>query len=169
MMKLESKRLLIRDTFVSDAPFYFELFNDPDWIKFISDKNLKSVEETEVYLKDILFKNSKTGGLGFFTVILKETGEPIGTSTALQREKLDYIDIGYGFLPKGRGKGYAIEATKLIIQYVREKFNQKKVYAFTVPENEKSQNLLKKLNFKYVGLQPIFGEEEDAVYEYEFT
>lgn len=168
MMKLESKRLLIRDTLVSDAPFYFELFNDPDWIRFISDKNLKSVEETAIYLKDILLKNFQTGGLGFFTVILKKTGEPIGTSTALQREKLDYIDIGYGFLPKGRGKGYATEATKLIIKYVREKFNQKKVYAFTKPENSISQKLLKNLKFKYVGLQPIFDENEDAVYEFEF-
>lgn len=167
-MKLESKRLLIRDTLVSDAKFYFELFNDPDWIKFISDKNLKSVKETEMYLKDILLKNFQLGGLGFFTVILKETGEPIGTSTALKREKLEFIDIGYGFLPKGRGKGYATEATKLIIQYVRDKFNQKKVYAFTVPENEKSQKLLKNLDFKYVGLQTIFGKEEDAVFEFEF-
>lgn len=167
-MKLESERLIIRDTLVSDAPFYFELFNDPDWIKFISDKGLKSVQETEVYLKDILLKNFQTGGLGFFTVILKETSEPIGTSTALQREKLDYIDIGYGFLPKGRGKGYATEATKLIMGYVREKFNQKKIYAFTVPENSASQKLLKNLNFKYVGRKVIFDDEEDAVYEFEF-
>ena len=166
-MNLESERLIIRDAKVSDAPFYFELFNDKDWIKFISDKNLKSVKETEVYLKDILPKNA-VKNLGFFTVVLKETGEPIGTSTALHRDKLEFIDIGYGFLPKGRGKGYAIEATNLIIQYVREKFNQKKVYAFTVPENEKSQKLLKNLDFKYVGLQAIFGEEKDAVFEYIF-
>ncbi len=167
-MRLESERLLIRDTLVSDAPFYFELFNDLDWITFISDKNLKSVEETEVYLKDILLKNSKTGGLGFFTVILKETNEPIGTSTALQRDTLEDIDIGYGFLPKGRGKGYAIEATKLIIEYVSEKFKQKKVLAFTKPENKASQKLVTNLGFKYVGRKVIFDDEEDVVYEFEF-
>ena len=168
-MKLESERLLIRDTLVSDAPFYFLLFNDPDWIRYISDKGLKSVKETEAYLEDILLKNSKTGGLGFFTVILKETNEPIGTSTALQRENLDFIDIGYGFLPKGRGKGYATEATKLIIEYVREKFNQKKVYAFTKPENKASQKLVTNLGFNYVGLQVIFDDEEDAVFEFLFN
>ena len=167
-MNLESDRLIIREAKISDAPFYFELFNDPDWIQFISDKNLKTVEETEVYLKDILFKNHQTNGLGFFTVLLKETNEPIGTSTALQRDKLDFIDIGYGFLPKGRGKGYATEATLLIMEYVRKKFKQKKVYAFTMPKNGKSQKLLKNLNFKYVGLKTVFEDSEDAVYEYTF-
>lgn len=167
-MHLESERLIIRDAKVSDASFYFELFNDPDWIQFINDKGLKSVEETETYLKDILFKNLQIGGLGFFTVILKETNEAIGTSTALQRDTLEFIDIGYGFLPKARGKGYATEATRLIIEYVRTKFKQEKVYAFTMPENEKSQNLLKKLGFSYIGLQKVFDDEEDCVYEYIF-
>ncbi|WP_298878548.1 GNAT family N-acetyltransferase [uncultured Polaribacter sp.] len=167
-MKLESERLIIRDFTLGDAPFYFELFNDPDWIRFISDKNLKSIDETEVYLKKMQLENSKMGGLGFFTVILKETNEAIGTSTALQREKVNFIDIGYGFLPKGRGKGYAFEATKLIIEYVRNKFNQEKVLAFTIPENKNSQKLLKKLDFKFTGYQNIFDDEEDAVFEYLF-
>ena len=139
-MHLESERLIIRDTKVSDAPFYFELFNDPDWIRFISNKNLKTVKETEVYLKDILLKNSNLGELGFFTVILKETDKPIGTSTALQREQLKFIDIGYGLLPKYRGKGYATEATKLIIEYVRDKFKQKKSICFY---NARKQSLSK--------------------------
>ena len=167
-MLLESKRLIIRDAQVSDAPFYFKLFNDPDWIKFISDKNLKSIEETEKYLENILLKNLQLGGLGFFTVILKETKKPIGTSTALQRDKVEYIDIGYGFLPEGRGKGYATEATKLIIEYVRNKFQQEKVLAFTMPQNKASQKLLKKLGFTYVGLQNIFDDGEDSVFEYTF-
>ncbi len=167
-MHLESERLIIRDAKVSDAPFYFKLFNDPDWIQFISDKGLKTVKETETYLKDILLKNLQLGGLGFFTVILKETNKPIGTSTALQRDKLKYIDIGYGFLPEYRGKGYATEATKLIIEYVRTKFQQEKVFAFTMPENKASQKLLIKLGFKYVGLKNIFDNEEDSVFEYLF-
>lgn len=167
-MLLESERLIIKEALVSDAPFYFQLFNDPDWIQFIGDKNLKSIEETRVYLKDILFRNSKLGGLGFFTVILKETNKPIGASTALQRDKLDFIDIGYAFLPEGRGKGYATEATKLIIEYIRTKFKQKKVLALTMPKNEKSQKLLKNLGFEFIGMQQVFENGEDCVFEYVF-
>ena len=167
-MKLESERLIIRDIKISDATFYFELFNNPEWIYFISDKNLNSIDETATYLKKMQLENSKLGGLGFFTVILKETNEAIGVSTALQRDKLEFVDIGYGFLPKGRGKGYAAEATKLIIAYVRATFKQKKVFAFTKPDNVNSQKLLKKLDFKFIGLQVVFDDEEDAVFEYAF-
>ena len=168
-MELESERLIIRDIEISDAAFYFELFNDKDWIKFISDKRLKSIEETEIYLRDIVFKNIQKNNFGFFTVILKETNEAIGISTILKREKLEFIDIGYGFLPKGRGKGYALEATKLIIDYVKSTFKQKKVLAFTKPKNIDSQKLLKKLDFKFVGYKVVFDNEKDAVYEYLFT
>ncbi|WP_428741355.1 GNAT family N-acetyltransferase [Tenacibaculum sp.] len=167
-MLLESEQLIIREAQMSDAPFYFELFNDPDWIQFIGDKSLKSIQETEVYLEETLFKNIQLGGLGFFTVILKETNKPIGTSTALKREKLDFIDIGYAFLPVGRGKGYATEATKLIIEYVRSQFKQEKVLALTMPGNEKSQKLLKNLGFEFIGMQQIFENTEDCIFEYIF-
>ena len=68
-MFLESERLVIRKVKISDAPFYFTLFNDKDWIQFIYDKNLNSVEETEVYLKELITKNLKNKDLvsrGFF-------------------------------------------------------------------------------------------------------
>ncbi|SNR14627.1 GNAT family N-acetyltransferase [Tenacibaculum jejuense] len=167
-MTLESKRLIIKEAEVGEAAFYFELFNDPDWIKYIHDKGLKSVEETAIYLKDILAKNAKLNGLGFFSVLLKETNEFIGMSSAIQREKLDFVDVGYGFLPKARGKGYASEATLLMIDYIKKKFQQEKVLAFTAPENEKSQQLLKRLGFEYVGLETVFEGEKDCVYEFTF-
>lgn len=64
-MFLESERLIIREAKVSDAPFYFELFNDSEWVKYVNDKGLKSIEETKVYLKDVLAENEKLNGLVF--------------------------------------------------------------------------------------------------------
>ncbi len=168
-MFLESERLIIREIRVEDASFYFELFSDPDWIAYINDKGLKSVKETEVYLKEMLLKSEQElNGLGFFTVISKETKELVGTSTALQRKNLEFVDVGYGFLPKGRGKGFATEATRLMMQYVKETFKQEKVYAFTMPKNEKSKKLLSNLGFQFVGMQTIFEGEKDCVYEFRF-
>lgn len=128
-------------------------------------KDFKSIKETEGYLINIIKKNSKTERLGFFTVILKETQEAIGITSTLKRESLQFIDVGYGFLPKGKGKGYALEATKLMINYAQKKFNQEKILAFTKPNNKRSQKLLKKLNFKFTGFQVIFDGEEDVVFE----
>jgi ribosomal-protein-alanine N-acetyltransferase len=167
-MRLESDRLIIKDAAVEEASFYFELFNDPDWITYINDKGLRTVEQTKTYLENILPKNALLNGLGFFTVISKETNEPIGMTSALQRDKLDFIDVGYALLPKGRGKGYASEATLLMMDYIKDTFKQEKVYAFTLPENEKSKRLLENLGYKYIGKQSVFDGEEDCVYEFKF-
>ena len=167
-MRLESDRLIIKDATVEEASFYFELFNDPDWITYINDKGLRSVEQTKTYLENTLPKNALLKGLGFFTVISKETNEPIGMTSALQRDKLDFIDVGYALLPKGRGKGYASEATLLMMEYIKNTFKQEKVYAFTLPENEKSKRLLENLGFAYIGKQNVFEGEEDCVYEFKF-
>lgn len=99
---------------------------------------------------------------------LKEINKSIGISSILQREKLEFIDIGYGFLPKARGKGYAAEATKLMMSYVKDKYQQKKLYAFTLPMNQNSQKLLLKLGFVFVRKQEVFKGEEDFVFEYVF-
>ncbi len=167
-MILKSERLTLELVKVDDAPFYFHLFNDKDWIKFIRDTNLKSVTETKIYLQETLIPNFNKNGLGFFTVSISETSEKIGVATLIKREKLEHIDVGYGFLPKGRGKGFAREATKRILKYLKEDLKQQKVLAFTKPNNRRSQELLKKLDFNFVSLQAVFDENEDAVYEYEF-
>ena len=167
-MILETKRLRITSLGVSEADFYFQLFTDKDWVTFISDKKLKTVEETAAYLQTMLIPNFNKNRLGFFTVSLKETGEKIGVSTLIKRDNLSYIDVGYGFLPKGRGKGYATEATQKMIQFVQKDLQQKKVLAITKPNNIKSQNVLKKLGFVFVKLDTFFNEKQDALFEYIF-
>ena len=107
-------------------------------------------------------------GLGFFTVIEKETKEAIGTSSILKRDKTNFFDVGYAFLPKGRGKGYAVEATECIMQYAKDTLKQNKVIAFTMPKNKASQKVLTTLGFSYIGLQEIYEGEEDCVFEYSF-
>lgn len=164
-MILETERLILRKIKVEDAPFYFELFNDPDWIKFINDKGLNSVKETALYLQNEFIPNICVNGLGFFTVFKKENNTPIGASSVLKREKLDFVDIGYGFLPIGRGKGYAKEATKRIIQYAKNELQQPKIFAFTKPNNEKSQKLLYSLSFQHKGLKRVFNNENSSVFE----
>ncbi len=166
-MFLKSERLIIRAVKVSDAEFYFKLFKDPDWIKYIHDKGLNSVKETEHFLKEMI-ANNESKKTGYFTVLLKENNKPIGVSTALKRESLDYIDVGYAFLPEGRGKGYASEATKLMLSHIKKTFKQEKVLAFTKPGNKPSQKLLENLGFKFVGTESVFDGNTDNIFEYNF-
>lgn len=163
-MILETERLILKKMCVEDTPFYFELFNDPDWIKNINDKGLRTIDDTRIFLENEFIPNLCVNGLGFFTVFNKETNQPIGTSSILQRETLSHPDIGYAFLPKGRGKGYATEASLRMIKYAKEALHQDCVYAITKPNNHPSKKLLNTLGFTYLGDQKIF-TELDSVFK----
>lgn len=163
-MILQTERLTLKPICADDAAFYFELFNDPDWIRNINDKGLKSVEQTKKFLEEEFIPKLCVNGLGFYTVFKTETNEPIGASCILKREKLDTPDIGYGFLPKGRGKGFALEASERIILYAKEELKLNKVYAMTKPQNEPSKKLLIKLGFTFIGNQEIL-TELDSLFE----
>ncbi|WP_435261417.1 GNAT family N-acetyltransferase [Tenacibaculum sp. nBUS_03] len=167
-MILKTERLTLKKVEANDAPFYFKLFNDPDFIKNINDKNLKSVEETYTFLKQTMIPKLCKNGLGFFTVYENEKNTPIGVSSLLKREKTDYFDVGYAFLPIGRGKGYAFEATQRIMKYTKEILKQNKIIAFTMPQNQASKKLLTKLGFNYIGLKEIHKGNKDSLFEYTF-
>ena len=47
-------RLNIRPLVLSDKQMIFELLNTSSWIKFIGDRNIKSIEDSENYIKAIL-------------------------------------------------------------------------------------------------------------------
>lgn len=167
-MKLITERLTITDIKVEDAKFYLDLFNDPDWITFINDKNLRTLKDTEAYIKKVVFKKFQKNGLGFFTVFNTKTKEPIGTCSLLKRKNTKFIDIGYGFLPQGRGKGFATEATIALMDYAQHTFKIDTIYALTKPINFSSIKLVESIGFKFLEQRAIFGKEKDNLYKYEY-
>lgn len=167
-MILKTDRLHISECKITEASFYFELFNDPDWKRFINDKELRSVDDTETYLRDIQIPNLNKNGLGVFTVYLSDSNIPIGAATLIQRDSLEFVDIGYAYLPKGRGKGYAAEATRNMMDYLQEKLQVKKVAAIIKPENQKSIQLVEKIGFQFVKCGPIIDKNDDNLYLYTF-
>ena len=165
-MIITTERLILKQASENDALFYFQLFNDEDFINNIHNKNLKSEAETLIFLRDTMIPNFCKNGLGFFTVFEKNSMVAVGTASILKREKLEHLDVGYAFLPNGRGKGYAVEATKRIMNYAKYELTKDKVFAFTNPSNEASQRVLHKIGFNFIGAQEVFKGEKDHIFEY---
>jgi RimJ/RimL family protein N-acetyltransferase len=166
-MLLETQRLVIRELTLEDAPFFFELVNDPDWIRFIGDRNVQTVDDAKDYLQNRIFKSYEESGFGFYAVVLKSSNEVMGISGFVKRDELEHVDVGFAFLPKGRGKGYAFESTEALMNYGVKTFNFQKVLAIANNDNEPSHHLLKKLGFtfeKYVKLH----DEEDEISLFSF-
>lgn len=150
-MNLETERLYIRKFTLDDAPFIFELVNTPSWIEFIGDKNVHSLQDAKQYIQEKLLNPYKEFGFSFYLILTKSELKPIGMTGFIKRPSMQDIEIGFSLLPNEWGKGYAFEASKVILNYGKSILKIEKVVAITDPKNKSSQKLLTRLGFKNNG------------------
>lgn len=149
METIESERLSLRALTLEDAEFILELLNTDGFIKYIGDRNVKTVEQAKSYLLNGPLKSYEINGFGLGLVELKTVRTPVGMCGLLQRDYLDHPDIGFAFLPQHNGKGYAHEIANAVIRFWLEKLQLEKILAIVLPENSSSIRLLQKLSFRY--------------------
>jgi len=146
----ETTRLLISKIALKDARFFLELVNTPNWLKYIGDRNLKTVKDAKSYLKNGTLKSYTDFGFGFYKLQFKEgTNKNIGVCGLIKREQLRDVDLGFALLPEYEGMGFGHEASVAVIKLAKETFNLKKIVAITQPNNTNSIKLLEKLGFSY--------------------
>jgi RimJ/RimL family protein N-acetyltransferase len=146
---VETERLILRQFNVDDAEFIYKLLNSPGWLKYIGDRNVKSVDDAEAYLSNGPIKSYQTNGYGLSMVSLKEDGTCIGACGLLKRDFLDHPDIGFAFLSEYMNMGFGFESAKATLDYAKKDLKINQVFAFTVPHNIASIRLLEKLGFHF--------------------
>ena len=160
---LETERLVLRQFSLEDAPFIIELLNTKGWIEFIGDRNVKTKEQAEQYLKSGPMKSYAVHGYGLSLVALKDSHRPIGMCGIINRTDLEHPDIGFAFLPEYTGKGYAFEIANATIQFAKSKLKLPIIYGITVANNKPSIKLLEKIGLSYINTIKIQGDEEDLL------
>jgi ribosomal-protein-alanine N-acetyltransferase len=165
---IETERLLLRELKLSDAAGMFELDSNPNVHLFLGNKPVKHIEESIDQIKNIQQQYSDFG-TGRWAVILKETNEFLGWSgikfiTNKINNHQNFYEIGYRFIEKHWGKGYATEAGKAFIDYAFNEMQVEAVYAYADEGNENSRKILEKLGLKYVN---SFEYEEELEVWYE--
>ena len=156
-MDLTSERLWVRDLTLDDANFIVELLNTDAFKVNIGDRQVRTIEQAQDKIQN--FYTVGYPKYGLFVVGLKQTNEVIGTVSYLKRDYLDYDDIGYAFLPQYWGKGYALEATKAVME-LRLAEGVECILGVVNSDNQPSIRLLEKLGFNTVGMVVMEGEEE---------
>lgn len=146
-MVTETKRLIISKFSIIDAPFFLQLVNSPNWIKYIGDRNIKTIEDAEKSINNGHLKSYEEHGFGFYKLALKENNTLIGTCGLIKRDTLVEVDLGFAFLPEHEGKGFGFEASSEVMKIAKNQFNLKKLVAITNPDNKNSIILLEKLGF----------------------
>jgi len=166
MNTIETERLILSEFTLDNAPFILEMLNDPAWLQFIGDRGVKTLEDAQDYIVNKLQKSFKEQGFGMLIVKLKGNEIPIGTCGLLKRDYLDDLDIGFAFLPKFRGKGYAFESAAATIKYGKENLGIKHILAFTDANNAASITLIKKLGLKFERLMTDFPDDDVKIQLY---
>ncbi len=145
----ETVRLEIRVVAMDDAPFFLRLLNDPDFLRYIGDRGVRTLEDAQRQIAERYLAHFAIHGFGPYVVRLRATGEPIGIVTLIKRDWLKHADIGYALLPEYRGRGLAEEATRALIDYARTAFGLSDFAAIADPGNLRSESLLARLGFRF--------------------
>jgi RimJ/RimL family protein N-acetyltransferase len=170
---LETERLILRRLLKSDGEFMLDLLNQPSFIKYIGDRNVRTIAEAEDYIESRFTKSYVDNGFGLYLVELKTENSQVKTSVGIcgfvKRDTLPDADIGFAFLPQFEKQGYALESAKASMDYGEKILNFKRVLAITTQDNENSQRLLEKLNFKFESLIAMANNEVLKLFEWEQT
>jgi len=145
----ETPRLRLRELTAEDAAFILELLNEPAWLRFIGDRNVHSLEDARGYIARGPAASYVKNGYGLWAVALRESGEPLGMCGLIRRDSLPHPDLGFAFLARHRGRGYAREAAAAAVALARERFQIARLLAITDPDNGASQAVLEHVGFVF--------------------
>jgi RimJ/RimL family protein N-acetyltransferase len=159
---LETKRLALRKWEDADCQILFEILQDEKVVRDIDDGKIFSLEKTQNFI-EAMEKSDRENGFCRWKVIEKSSGEIAGSCGFGLLSETGEIELGYLFAKKHWGKGFATEITEATAAYGFNNLDFREIIALTAPENNASQNVLKKIGFKKRGLE-IYNDEENLVY-----
>jgi len=153
---LETERLILREVQETDIEGMFELDSNKEVHQYLGNNPIKTMPEAEKNIQFILNQYKKLG-IGRFACIEKATGTFIGWSGLKlnigKKEELNghqnFIDIGYRFIPKFWGKGYASETAFACLDFGFKKMNYDLIYGAADVENIGSNKILTKIGLNY--------------------
>jgi leucyl/phenylalanyl-tRNA--protein transferase len=147
--KIETKRLLITAMTQDDSESVINLGNNLEVHQFSIAKPVSNKWEFDEYLK--LAQNANSNGIpDCLAIRLKENDLFIGTIEMHypQRDQ-PTIELGIEIDPLFWGKGYAKEAFIKAIAFIFEAYPVFRIQARAVPENTRSNHLLKSVGFNF--------------------
>ncbi|MDN5216673.1 GNAT family N-acetyltransferase [Fulvivirgaceae bacterium BMA12] len=146
---LETQRLILREISVEDAEFILILLNTPQYLKFIGDKNVRTIEEAEEYVKQGPIKSYRENGFGLWLILIKDQQMPIGICGLIKRDILDDVDIGFALLPEYLGLGYGYEIATATLKHGNEVLGLEQIVAIADINNIASMKLLNKIGLRF--------------------
>ena len=160
-----TNRLIIRELTVKDIVAMYKLYEDKEYVKFLSP--LLSLEEEIGKQASYIRHVYNFYRYGLWGVFLKSTDKLIGRCglQSIEIEASSEVELAYLIDPAYSQMGYGYEATLKILEIAREKFDLTSVIARIHKDNHASIHLAEKLGFHYEKPLPL---EEQLLYRIDF-
>lgn len=156
------------------AEFLVKLWNTEDFINSCGRTSISTPEKASNFIRQRVLQQYSANKYGMFLVSLKkEDNTPlslIGTVSLMKGSPPGphYLapDIGFAVLPEHNGKGYAAEAGKGLLEWVRTDFEVEAAFGFCDPSNRRSRKVLLNIGMEFKGIAElqVFGGKKSAVY-----
>ncbi len=149
---IEAARLTLRRFTMADAePMLRNWASDPEVTKYLTWPPHANVEVSRMVLSDWV-KNYEKPDFYQWAIILKETGEPIGSISAVHlSDSVGLAHIGYCIGQPWWHRGYTSEALKAVIDFFFDRVGANRVEARHDPRNPHSGGVMRKCGMQYEG------------------
>jgi ribosomal-protein-alanine N-acetyltransferase len=145
---IESARLRLREMREEDASFILEVLTDPEFVAKVGDRGVHDLAAARRYIGDAVLASYRSHGFGLYLVELRASALPLGICGLLRRDAHPDVEIGFAFVPRARGQGYAIEAARATLDFARNTLGLTRIIALTAPHHHRSIRLLTRLGFR---------------------
>lgn len=152
---IETDRLVLRELRISDLEGMFELDTNPNVHRYLGNKPIKTKAEAKAIINSVILQY-KERDIGRWAVINKQTGEFMGWSGIRLNTEYNmngftkYYDVGYRFIERYWGNGFATESGKAAVDYAFNVMKLPELYATTEINNTASHNALLKIGLSYI-------------------
>ncbi|MEU7530203.1 GNAT family N-acetyltransferase [Saccharothrix sp. NPDC042600] len=149
--EIRTERLVLRRVGPGDLRAAIAVLSDPE-----TSRHDQSGKPSAAETADLLARwqaHWVHEGVGYWAVVLPETGEVIGFG-GLHHHELDgerTLNLSYRLRPRHRGRGYAPEVARAAVEWARRERPHRPVVIITDPGDRPSQRVAEKLGFAHVG------------------
>ena len=148
MIRLETKRLLLRDYGEKDKAAYFKLKSDPRTMYYLQDIQLFSEEEADIDFTNVM-QDQKSGDRKFYFLHmeLKDSHEQVGSIgyTVIDNTPVGkLVGAGYFIFPQFWNHGYVTEAFKKVLEFAFLENDVCRVSTGCLAENVGSERVMQK-------------------------
>lgn len=151
---IETERLVLRRTLMSDVGEIFRLRSDPRVMEYIKKTPCQNLEEAAAFIRERLDATIDNNDGVQWAMTVRSDDKLIGSIGIWRLIKEHYRgEIGYSMLPEYWGKGYMDEAVKAVIKYGFHTLGLHSIEANTDPGNVASRKLLERNGFEQEGYQ----------------